>query len=102
MLAWNFGQALILCRGSVSVHALASALLLASGFTPTTANGATRVTSDAVLANYLIDIEAGRAWPFTRDDFYPFIVAVPSCLPMCSAAAEYALHLTGANYYPTL
>ena len=102
MLAWNFGQALILCRGSVSIYALASALLLVPGFTPTTANGATPVTSSADLANYLMEIEAGRAWPFTRDDFYPFLVAVLSCLPTCSVAAEYKLHLDGADYYRAL
>ena len=101
MLAWNFGQALILCRGSLSVYALASALLSAPGFTPTTRNGGATVTSAAALANHLMDIEAGRAWPFTRDDLYPFMVAVQKCVH-CSITADYNFHLIGANYYSTL
>jgi hypothetical protein len=92
MPAQDFGTALERCRGPVSHFDLASRMLLQPGFTLPS------VSHPTVLAQHLVDIEAGQPWPFTRSDLIPFTLAVLACLPHCSIGADAALRLSGAVY----
>jgi hypothetical protein len=90
--AQDFGDALRRYRGPVSRRDLATCLISQQNFHPPTVRDADD------LANHLADIEAGKTWPFTRNEFFQLCPAVKACLPRRPQLLEIRLKITEALY----